>query len=91
MDVAAVPKSFALGRVRGRNLRIGIAGVLVYGNDSRFGDLSGSEQVTVATHDLWDLVSWLDGFGQALVALREGLYVAGSLCSPSRFVCTHRS
>jgi molybdopterin-containing oxidoreductase family membrane subunit len=42
LDVAAIPQSFALGRVCGRNVRFGVAHVLVYGNDPRFGNVPRS-------------------------------------------------
>jgi hypothetical protein len=44
VDVAAIPQSAAVGRVRSRYLRFGVAGVLVHGDDPRLGYLPRSFQ-----------------------------------------------
>ena len=77
VDVAAIPKPSSLGRFCGRNLCIDFLGVLVHGDDSRFGNLPRSQQDTVASFHLRFVVFGLDGFIEALAGLRKGLHASG--------------
>ena len=90
--LAAVPQPADLGRVRGVDLRHGVAAVLVRRPDPRSGDAARPRQEQVAGAALRHARARLARLGAALAALRDGVPAARRpLDAAGRSRCTRSS
>ena len=78
-----------MGRVRGRDLCVGLLDLLVHGDDSRFGDLSRSLEIEAAADDLRDPFPGMVRIIASLDALREGVQHSVGLGHAAGSVGTH--